>query len=384
LFAVTLARTPLGRAGSGATAALVLASSAPDIDIVAAVGGSSSYLEWHRGPTHGPLGVVGLGLLTAAIVWGALRLWRTWRPRSPAARAAAPGEPGPTARLRGTADATALRAGDATFGALLTLSLLGVLLHVMMDLPTSYGTRLLSPFSWRWFAMDLLPIIDIYLLLVLIGGLVVGRGSPSRQRTSAVVVLLLMALNYGVRGFAHHQALARTERLFVPSLPPPCDPQASAITLLDVWPRDASDHANGPAPRQRRGSCVVDMAAIPTFGSPFRWRVIAQLRDAYEVYDLDLLDRRLRGRTPPPELLAELRARAPNEWSPPVLEAARTPVVAVLLGFSRFPRAQVINDPSGGVTVVFADVRFEGPAPIRRWERRRTSMFTATVRPGEQ
>ena len=55
LFALTLARTPLGRGGRGTTAALVLASNAPDIDIVATLGGSANYLAWHRGPTHGPL-----------------------------------------------------------------------------------------------------------------------------------------------------------------------------------------------------------------------------------------------------------------------------------------------------------------------------------------
>src|SRR5918992_2101289 len=74
LFAVTLARTPLARAGRGATATLVLASNAPDIDIVAAANGALSYLEWHRGPTHGPLGIVGLGVVTAGLVWAGLRL----------------------------------------------------------------------------------------------------------------------------------------------------------------------------------------------------------------------------------------------------------------------------------------------------------------------
>src|SRR5690242_15804047 len=55
LFALTLARTQLGRAGRGTTTALVLASSAPDIDIVTSARGAVSYLQWHRGPTHGPL-----------------------------------------------------------------------------------------------------------------------------------------------------------------------------------------------------------------------------------------------------------------------------------------------------------------------------------------
>ena len=65
LFALTLARTALGRAGRGTTAALVIASNAPDLDIVTTAGGAVSYLRWHRGPTHGPL-----GLLVSA-----------WRPR---------------------------------------------------------------------------------------------------------------------------------------------------------------------------------------------------------------------------------------------------------------------------------------------------------------
>src|SRR3977135_4054510 len=69
LFALTLARTPLGRAGRGTTAALVIASNVPDLDIVGAARGGISYLAWHRGPTHGPLGIVGLGVATAGLVW---------------------------------------------------------------------------------------------------------------------------------------------------------------------------------------------------------------------------------------------------------------------------------------------------------------------------
>ena len=31
-------------------------------------------------------------------------------------------------------------------------AMIGVLCHILMDFPTSYGTRLLSPFDWHWFA----------------------------------------------------------------------------------------------------------------------------------------------------------------------------------------------------------------------------------------
>src|SRR5439155_25768262 len=80
LFAATLARTPLGRAGRGTMAALVIASNAPDIDIVATAGGAESYLRWHRSLTHGPLGVVALGVVTAALVSGGLYFWRRTHP----------------------------------------------------------------------------------------------------------------------------------------------------------------------------------------------------------------------------------------------------------------------------------------------------------------
>jgi inner membrane protein len=148
LFAITLGRTPLGRAGRGTTAALVLASNAPDIDFVATAGGAVNYLRWHRGPTHGPLGIVGLGVATAALVWAGQRLKRR-TDESP----------------------------DAPFPMLVAISMIGVVFHILMDLPTSYGLRILSPFDWHWFAWDWMPIVDIYLLIVLMAGLLFGRSS---------------------------------------------------------------------------------------------------------------------------------------------------------------------------------------------------------------
>ncbi|MGH9142980.1 MAG: metal-dependent hydrolase, partial [Vicinamibacterales bacterium] len=113
LFGATLARTPLARAGRGTTAALLLASNAPDIDIVSTAGGAVKYLEWHRGMTHGPLGIVGLGVITAGLVWIGRRVYdRRWPAKKPA-MATQP---------------------DATFAMLIAVSILGVLLHVLMDL----------------------------------------------------------------------------------------------------------------------------------------------------------------------------------------------------------------------------------------------------------
>jgi membrane-bound metal-dependent hydrolase YbcI (DUF457 family) len=353
LFAATLARTPLSRAGRGTTAALLLASNAPDVDILATAGGALKYLEWHRGPTHGPLGVIGLGFVTAALVWIGRRLLDRRRADGDAAS-----EPG------------------ASFGTLVALSMLGIVLHVLMDLPTSYGTRFLSPFDWHWFAADWMPIVDIYLLVALVIALL-GRSTLAQRRAKAAFALLLMATNYGVRGFSHHQALLLAPRLFGPALPAPCDPPPARPALIDSWPR-----ATPPSKPPPAGRCLIEIAAMPSFTSPFRWRIIAQLSNAYEIHDIDLLDARFREPESDSEVLWRLTLRYPNVWTPAVQNAATTDLGQVFLGFSRFPAARSAVDQHGVTTVRWSDMRFAGgpfaldqPAP-------RGNIFTATVRIG--
>jgi len=359
LVGATLARTPLSRTGRGTLAALLLASNAPDIDIVATAGGAVKYLEWHRGMTHGPLGIVGLGVVTAGLVWAGRRVYdRRWPPKQPVGRVLLdpPSEQ------------------NASFAMLVAVSIIGVLLHVLMDLPTSYGTRLLSPFDWHWFAVDWMPIVDVYLLVVLVIGLL-GRPTPDQRRVKAALVLLLMAANYGMRAVAHHQALALAPRVFGPTLPQPCDPPPAS--LVDSWPRPAAP--SSPPPGKR---CLVEMIATPSFTSPFTWRIIAQMSNAYEIHDINVLDETFR--RPESASAAPWRTtlRYPNVWTTATRQAAATHLGQVFLGFSRFPAARSAVDADGISTVRWTDVRFVGgpiaidqPAP-------RALPFTATVRLG--
>jgi membrane-bound metal-dependent hydrolase YbcI (DUF457 family) len=360
LFAATLARSPLGRAGRGTTAALLIASNAPDIDIVTAARGGVSYLAWHRGPTHGPLGIVGLGVLTAWLVWMGRRALDRRSPMQTASRAP---QDGP----------------DASFGMLVVVSMIGVLLHVLMDVPTSYGTQLLSPLDWHWFAIDWLPIVDIYLLIALAAGLLFGRVSARSSRPNVAIVLALMAANYGIRGVAHHEALMEAPRLFGPLLPQRCDRQPTSASLVDYWPR-AGTPAPGDGSAQR---CLVEIAALPTFISPFRWRVIAQLSNAYEIHDIDLLDSRFRNPASDTEALWRVTVRFPNQWSPQVAQAATTRLGRVFLGFSRFAAARwVVDDKTGVATVRWTDMRFAGGILTLEQPVRRPDPFTAVVRIG--
>ena len=354
LFAATLARTPLGRAGRGTLAALVIASNAPDIDIVAAVGGgTTTYLEWHRGPTHGPLGLVGLGLATAGVVWLGRAGLDRWR-----ARRAPETDP----------------RKDASLGMLVSISMIGVLLHILMDLPTSYGTRLLSPFDWRWFAVDWLPIVDIYLLIALAAGLVFGELSKPSRRRLAAIVLAVMAANYGVRAVAHGQAMRLAPRLLGPGLAEPCDSQSVTMDgALDVWPRAHQP----PAPSGR--TCLIEVATVPTFASPFRWRVIAHLSNGYELHDLDVLDARLRTAPTSGEIRWRRAVRYPNQWTPATWVAAKTRTASVFLGFSRFPAARTFTDRSGTTTVRWTDMRFVG-GPSAPDAPRPPNIFNVVVR----
>jgi inner membrane protein len=347
LFALTLARTPLGRAGEGSTMVLLLASNAPDADVLTSFAGTLSYLHWHRGPTHGPLGVLGLGLASASLVWLAFR----WLRRKPGGR-------------------------RASFGTLVLLGVAGVLGHVLMDVPTSYGTRLFSPFSWAWFTTDWMPIVDVYLLVILAAGLAFGafatnraaglagsRAAPAHLRSRmAAVALVLMLAHYGLRAGAHHAAVAAAPAAFSPLLPEPCS-AATRSSPIERWPSPPPRAAvsGGTAP------CLVQVAAIPTFMSPFVWRLIAQMSNGYEMRELDLLN----GRSG--------HATYPNRWTHAVRKAAESPVARTFLGFARFPAVRSVPDAEGNIVVQWTDLRFirSGEGQGSKWER---GFFTATVR----
>jgi inner membrane protein len=356
LFALTLARTGLGQRGRGTMAALVIASNAPDIDIVMTAQGPLSYLQWHRGPTHGPAGILVLGIMTAWIVWMG-RTYLDSRGRPPQ---------GPV--------------HNASIGVLSRLSVLGVFLHVAMDLATPYGTRILSPLSPVWVATDWMPIIEVYMLAILAAGLVLGW-KPAVRRRAATIALTLVATCYGARAIAHRRAIAASPNLFG-SLPPRCQ-YAAEPSSMSRWGQDG-------AARFRTGEsvpCLADLAALPTFVSPFRWRIVARFSNGYEVREIDLLvpdadDRPLASRS------REAHAvRVADEWTPAIERASRSRVGQVFLGFSRFPAAESVAHADGTTTVRWTDVRFVDRLPLptpARTASTRTNFFTATVRIGAE
>ena len=304
LFGWTLARAGAGRRVPYATATLVVASNIPDVDIAAGLRGGVEYLAWHRGPTHGPLGAVGLGFLVA----GAMALWSRNRRD--------------LLRLWG-------------------LAMIGIACHIVMDLPTSYGTRLLSPFDWTWYAFDWMPIIDVYLWIVLLAS--VAAGSLARhRRTAAFAALALMAVDYSARAALHERALGNGARFDATGTAAPC---AAAPTLVAHSPADAMP-ANAPA------GCLA-AAALPTFGSPLTWRIVRQSADGYELSDRSVLTPSASGTV----------IHVDTETGPPVQGVRDTPEGQVYLDFARFPIAETVARSPGAVAVRLSDARFVALLP---------------------
>ena len=166
--------------------------------------------------------------------------------------------------------------------------MLGVLLHILMNVPTAYGTRVLSPFNWHWYAVNWMPIIDIYLWTILAAGLLAGSVLGARdasagraesrhraRRRSAAIALLLMGANYGLRATMHHQAhTAAAPGAFGRSLPAPCEGSARS-RLVEQWSLELPALSRPGVP-----DCLVEISALPTFMSPFEWRLIARLSRA--------------------------------------------------------------------------------------------------------
>jgi len=200
---------------------------------------------------------------------------------------------------------------------LIALSAIGVWSHPLLDLLNTYGVRLLMPFSNRWFYGDALFIIDPWLWLTLLTGIVVSRwrarGLAADATRPARVALAVLAL-YVV-------AMAASSRM-----------------------------GRGIVERQATGERADRVMVSPVPVTPFRRMVVRDLGDRYEMGGLTL------------GASARYRpsAETPNGRDTELAAAAaRTPEGAAFLSWSRFPRFAVEPDSGdGGAHVRISDMRY--------------------------
>ena len=232
LSGAILSRAGFNRKTAYATLAMTLAAEMPDIDVFWSVRGPLAGFQHHRGITHTFLGAP----VEALVVTGVMGGIHTLRKNKP--------EQQPKWHL------------------LWLFSTLAIFLHILLDFTNNYGVRPFFPFDPHWHAWSIVFIVDPFLLLVLIAGLVLpaifgltdreisNRRVPFRGRGLAIATLLLIGLYYGWRS---------TE-------------QAHALNLV----RQAGV---GSAPVER-------LAAEPYPFSPFHWHAIVETADYYQTADV--------------------------------------------------------------------------------------------------
>ncbi len=223
-----LSRAGLNRWTPQATAILILAANAPDIDVVSAIGGSVGYLHYHRHLTHSILAMPVMALLCVALV----RLISRKPVRWVGAFAAA---------------------------------MIGVASHLLLDYTNGYGIRLLLPFSPDYYRLEWTGVIDpwvwaVFLLalaapfLARLVGSEITSGSARRRypgRGWPIFALVFVLLYDGARGVLHARAIGELQsRIYQNETP-----------LL--------------------------VAAVPTV-NPLRWRGIVETSDFYSLSEMNL------------------------------------------------------------------------------------------------
>ena len=194
LVGAVMGRMGLKRLSPRAMPALIISANLPDIDSFVARLWGQEPIAAHRGFTHGLGGLVTLPFVVAAIILA----WERFRP----------GKEGPI-RL----------------GGLLLACFLGTLSHPLLDFTNTYGTRLLEPFSNRWFYGDTLFIIDPWIWIMLILGLEMswraerlGRNWTRPAAWSFAAMLLYVALNAAISLRAEVLTRPLVERVATPRM----------------------------------------------------------------------------------------------------------------------------------------------------------------------
>lgn len=332
------------RHGRVATFAVILGSIFPDVDIFPEpfLHDPMALIKIHRGFTHS---FIGLPLFSVALAWGTrkIALRRGYRPPS-----------------------------------LLVLTLacaVGMASHLLLDAMTTYGTRLLNPFSTKRYAWDLLFIVDAVFTAILLLPQVTAWVASDVQKAKRCAALmwtvfslcalgvwkLATALGFGFRFVILGPVVALLALVFFLPATQPWGRRISRASWCraGVYAALAYIFACGVAhraglERTRRFAEanhleVVNLGALPLPPSFFDWDGLIRATDGVYESRLDVRD------SAPPEFL--FYADSPHMGE--VARALGVPDVQVFLWFARFPLIRTTPD-DGDVAVDFRDMRFFG------------------------
>jgi inner membrane protein len=275
-----------------------LAAAFPDVDIVLGLLSPVTYLTLHRGPTHS-LVLAPLWALLVAAIFALLWRGRGWR---------------------------------AFYG----VALGGIVIHILGDWITSFGTMLLWPLSDHRFALSTTFIIDLWLSGIIVAALI-ACGLWRGTRKPAVAGLAVIAGYVGLQGWAHHEALdiGRAQappEAAVTALPRPASPFNWMVVVADATTyRYASVRIVDGTPLLARLSSRIETLAAPYVPADrAEWNVIDRF-----------------GPAGPSRVLAE--------------EAWRTPGLAFFRWFADAPLTVAVERGNPSTCVWFQDLRFLTP-----------------------
>jgi len=202
-----MARAGFNRRTALATLTMTLAAEANDIDIVTYFRGSTFGFAHHRGITHTFLGVPFVAAAVLLLVWLIERLrLRFGNQEKRLARLRKRGLP-----------------ADPRWGLLYLLAIFASLVHILLDYTNNYGVRPFAPFSYRWYASDIVFIYEPLLYVALLGGLVLpslfalineeigSRPRKPRGQIGAIMALVGVIAVWGVRAYEHRKAVSALE-----------------------------------------------------------------------------------------------------------------------------------------------------------------------------
>jgi inner membrane protein len=290
-------------------AAGLLAAAFPDTDFVLGYVSPVAYLTAHRGVTHSilmlPLWAVLLAWIMAKVDRGKGVTWRDY----------------------------------------VGVCALGLGIHIVGDLITSFGTMIYAPFSDARVAWSTTFIIDLWFSGIILAGLI-GSMMWRRSRVPAVIGLGVLAGYVGFQAVLHSRA-------------------------VDF----GADYA------RREGLKDARVTAIPRPVSPFNWTVFVAEGDRYHIAHVNLVRERM---PPPPGPDAGLFERYGAPYAPLAqaswvaidkygrgsrralaAEAFAEPRLAFFRWFAAFPALYRIDGGNPSTCVWFEDLRFVTPGTDR-------------------
>ena len=316
LTGACMSRAGLNRKTALATLTLTLAFESPDIDSAIYFWGGVTGLQHHRGITHSLIGAPFMAGGVTALVYGIHR-WRSSRQKASSQGAASDASP----RLL------------PNWKLLYVYALLGSLVHLFQDFTNNYGVRPFAPFNEKWYAWDIVFIVDPIMLVAMVLALVlpglmalvteeIGSRKPQfRGRGAAILALICVAAVILVRGIEHRRAIAALNS------------------------------------RTYRNEEPVRASAFPQPINPFSWNGVVETQDFFYMAPVDSSSGEI-----DPQNMAVVRFKP--EETPVTLAAKKSRLGRIYLDWARYPLLTTEKLEGGRYQVQFEDLRFESAESI--------------------